>query len=225
MADMSRIGDGDGRARPRTRPGHGYQVPGGTTWTVVGLVLAVALTLSACRPAFDPSGPCTADGSAKGAYPELESAIPTTFRGVAPNEVNSGRTCSAEGLATLAGHGVTELRFGGGIWNTGPQSGVSLAVLTAPNVALDPAWVAEFYEATARKGKNVASVTPSARTLSSGAAASRIDVLNDESYQTVIVWPKDGRIAVALIANFIREIQTKAAHDAVVDEAVAAYGG
>jgi hypothetical protein len=190
-----------------------------------GTLFALLILLTACSPAFDPTGPCQADGSAKGAYPELEALIPATFRAAGPKELNSGRTCSQQGLATLAGHGITELRFAGGIWETGTSSGVSLAVLTAPNGSLDPSWVSEFYEASARNGKNVDAVTPVAVTLPSGASATRIDVLNNESYQTVVVWPRDGRIAVALIANFIREIQTKAAHDVVVNEAIAAYGG
>jgi hypothetical protein len=43
------------------------------------------------------------------------------------------------------------------------------------------------------------------------------------SYQSVIVWQRDERIEVALVADFIREIQTKEAHEAVVRDAVNAW--
>jgi hypothetical protein len=39
----------------------------------------------------------------------------------------------------------------------------------------------------------------------------------------VVVWSRDGRVAAALIGDFIREIQTRAAHDDVVREAVDAF--
>jgi hypothetical protein len=59
----------------------------------------------------------------------------------------------------------------------------------------------------------------------SDGAGERIDVLNGESFQTVVVWSRGGRVVVALVANFIREIQTKEAHDNVVGEAIGAFGG
>jgi hypothetical protein len=48
-------------------------------------------------------------------------------------------------------------------------------------------------------------------------------VLNGESFQTVVVWPRDGRVAVVIVADFIREIQTREAHDKIVAAALAAY--
>ncbi len=186
----------------------------------------VALVVSACGAAFDPTGPCSADGSAPGAYPALEAAVPKTFRGGPPQELDSGRNCTATGLGTLAGHGVAEIRFAGGTWSTGTDSGLSLAVFADPGgPQLDPAWVAEFYEAGANLGKNVTQVTHSDYPVASGVVGRRIDVLNGESFQTVVVWSHAGQIEVALIADFIREIQTKDAHDKVVREAVDAFGG
>jgi hypothetical protein len=189
----------------------------------IGLVLALAAVLAGCSSdaAFDPSGPCTADGSAPGAYPELETVIPTAFRGAKATQLDSGRVCTADGLGTLAGHGVKEIRFAGGTWQTGSQSGVSLAVFTTPDgTQLDPAWVEEFYETGARAGKNVQSVDASQMTLPDGSPGSRIDVLNGDSYQTIVVWPRRGQVAIALIADFIQDIQTKDAHEAVVQAAV-----
>jgi hypothetical protein len=83
----------------------------------------------------------------------------------------------------------------------------------------------EFYEQGASSGKNVQSMATTDYTIGAGIAGRRIDVLNGESFQTVVVWPRDGRVAVALIADFIREIQTREAHDKVVREAVDAFRG
>jgi hypothetical protein len=192
----------------------------------IGIVVVVGLTLGGCRSAFNPSGPCTADGSAPGAYPDLEALVPTTFRGAPPKQLDSGRTCTKDALATLVAHGVGELRFAGATWATGTDSGLSLAVFTdASGPPLDPAWLVEFYEQGATKGTNVQSIATTDYAIGSGIAAKRIDVLNGESFQTVVVWPRGGRVAVALIGDFIREIQTRDAHDEVVKEAVDAFHG
>ncbi|MEA2545675.1 MAG: hypothetical protein QOI09_948 [Chloroflexota bacterium] len=191
---------------------------------VVVLALVIALVLGACGSGFDPSSPCTVDGSMAGAYPDLEALVPTTFRSAPPKQLDSGRTCTKDALATLAGHGVGELRYAGGTWDTGTDSGLSLAIFTDANgPPLDPAWLTEFYEAGARTGKNVTSVDPSNYSIDGDITGRRIDVLNGESFQTVVIWPRDGRVAVALIGDFIREIQTREAHDKVVREAVDAF--
>jgi hypothetical protein len=189
------------------------------------LVVVLLLGLAGCATPFDPTGPCTANGSAPGSYPDLEAAVRTTFRGAAPSELDSGRACTPEGLGTLAGRGVDEMRFAGATWTTGTDSGLSLAVFANPTgPALTRDWIVEFYETGAKAGKNVTSVETTA--YSTGLVeARRIDVLNGESFQSVVVWEQDGRVAVALVADFIREIQTKEAHDAVVREAVDALGG
>jgi hypothetical protein len=199
--------------------------PGANVATALALVALLAI-LAGCGAKFDPTGPCTADGSAPGAYPELESAVPGTFRGAAAKDLDSGRACTAAGLGSLAGHGITEMRFAGGTWSTGTDSGLSLAVFVAPTgPALTREWVAEFYESGARAGKNVTSVETTDYAVDGAVTGRRIDVLNGESYQSVVVWERNGRIAVALVADFIREIQTKEAHDRVVREAVDAFAG
>jgi len=189
------------------------------------LVLLAPLLLAACGAAFDPTGPCTADGSAPGAYPDLEASVPKVYKGTGPGAVDSGRACTAAGLGTLATHGVKEVRFAGATWSTGTDSGLSLAIFTTVDgTTLDPAWLAEFYEAGARTGKNVTSVDTSTYAVTPSISGSRLDVLNGESYQSVVVWQGAGRIEVAVVADFIREIQTKDAHDAVVRAAVDAFG-
>ena len=193
---------------------------------VPALIALVAFLLAGCGATFDPSGPCTADGSAPGAYPELESVVPTSFRGSPPAELDSGRSCTAAGLGTLASHGVSEMRFAGATWSMGSDSGLSLAVFVAPTgPALTREWVTEFYETGARAGKNVESVETTDYPVSGEVTGRRIDALNGESFQTVVVWDRNGQIAVALVADFIREIQTREAHDLNVRAAVDAFDG
>ena len=191
----------------------------------VGILLVIGALASGCgQGSFDPTGPCNADGRAAGAYPELEALVPGEFRGRAPDRLDSGRNCTTTALATLALHEVSELRFAGGIWDLGSSSGVTLAVFEAPREApgLEAAWMAEFFEAGARTARRVESVDVRSIVLPDGAAASRIDALNGESYQTVVVWPDGERVRAALVASFIREVSTKEAHEAVVTEAIAA---
>jgi hypothetical protein len=189
------------------------------------VVFVFALLAGACSAnAFDPTGPCTADGAKPGSYPELEALVPTKFRGGPPTALDSGRTCTKAGLATLAGHAIEELRFAGGTWNTGTDSGVSLAVFTAAKgPPLDPAWLVEFYETGARAGKNVTSVETTDYSVGGDIAGRRIDVLNGESFQTIVLWQHGETVAVALAGDFIRDIQTREAHDKVVREAVDAW--
>jgi len=188
---------------------------------LVSVAAVMALAASACSgTGFDPSGPCTTDGRAAGAYPQLEATVPATFRGRGPDRLDSGRNCTPQALATLVAHGVTELRFAGGTWDLGSSSGVTLAVFDA--TGLDPSWLAEFYEVGAKTAKNTQEVESRAVTIPNGSPGTRIDALNGESYQSVIVWSDGDRVRVALIASFIRETQTKVAHDAVVTEALQA---
>jgi hypothetical protein len=191
---------------------------------LVGSLIVLALLLAGCAAPFDPTGPCTADGNAPGAYPELEAVVPTAFRDAAPAEVDSGRTCTSAGLGPLAAHGVKELRFAGATWTTGSESGLTLATFVdASGTPVDAAWLVEFYEVGARAGKNVTSVDVNDYPIGGNVLGRRIDVLNGESYQTLVIWKRGDAIAVAVIASAIREIQTKEAHEAVVRAAVDAY--
>ena len=192
---------------------------------MLALLAAAAVFVAACGSSFSATGPCTGDGSQPGVFPDLEAVVPTSFRGVGPRELDSGRICTPQGLGSLGGHGVDEVRFAGATWETGSQSGVSLAVFTDPTgPALQTAWLAEYYETGARAGKKVESVDVSEYPVAKGTIGRRVDVLNGESFQTVVVWERNGQMAIVVVADFIREIETREAHDAVVRQAVDAFG-
>src|SRR5262245_18599450 len=103
---------------------------------VVAVLLAALLAAGCGAAAFDPSGPCTADGRAAGAYPTLEALVPRELDGNPAPRVDSGRSCTPGALASLASHGVKELRYAGSTWETGPDGGVSIAVFEAPGSEL-----------------------------------------------------------------------------------------
>ncbi len=194
-------------------------------FAVPALLIVAGILAGGCGASFDPTGPCTSDGSAPGAYPDLEVKVPTQFNGAKPADLDSGRACTAAGLGTLASHGVKEMRFAGATWSTGSESGVSLAVFTDPIAPpLDSSWMAEFFETGARAGKNVQAVDPAEFAAEGGVTGHRIDVLNGESYQSVLVWQRGDTIAVALVGDAIREIQTKDAHEKMVQAALDAFG-
>jgi hypothetical protein len=158
---------------------------GGRPWLLLALLFVVAACSGAAAPSFDPSGPCTVNGKRAGAYPELEALIPASFGGKAAQTLDSGRNCTSVELGTLASHGVTELRFAGGVWPDG-NSGVTLAVFTAPG--LQSEWLAEWYEAGARAARVTGNIQLSKPTIADR-PGQRLDVVNGEAPQTVITWP------------------------------------
>ena len=81
------------------------------------------------RASFDPGGPCTTDGPAPGAYPELEALIPTTYEERA-ERLDSGRNCTRQPRVARAA-GIDEVRFAGGTWDLGGYRAAALAVFSA----------------------------------------------------------------------------------------------
>jgi hypothetical protein len=187
------------------------------------LVAVLIAIVAACGAAtFDPSGPCTADGRAAGAYPDLEALVPKSLDGRAADTVDSGRNCTATALSSLADHGVKELRFAGSTWSSGPNAGVSIAVFDAPGLQAD--WVHEFFVDGAENGRDTESIAESTPTVS-GKPAYRVDALNGDSYQSVIDWQDGDHVRVVLVASNVREVSTKAQHEESVQAALAAAGG
>jgi hypothetical protein len=186
-------------------------------------VILVVLGLTACgTTTFDPASPCTEDGRFPGAYPALEATLPDEYAGRPADTVDSGRNCEPGSLGTLVPRGIEELRFAGAIWDQGSGAAVSHAVLEADGLDMD--WVTEFYEAGARAGRRVDEVTVGDVAVGDLDGA-RVDALNGESYQSVVILPGEvDQVRVVIIANEIRDIQTRDAHDRLVlDVLKAAY--
>src|SRR3954447_14640342 len=149
------------RPRPNSRAAPSVRLA--RVAAALAILAAIAMLAAACTAArFEPTGPCSGDGSASGAYPDLEAQAPRAFRGTEPTQIDSGRTCTTEALGTLAGHGITELRFAGSTWSTGTDSGLSLATFRSEGATtLTRDLLIEFYAAGASQGKNVTSVDQS----------------------------------------------------------------
>ena len=179
--------------------------------------LVVAVLAAGCAATFDPSGPCTTDGRAAGAYPDLEALVPHELGGEAADTVDSGRNCTAAALGALAGHDVTELRFAGSTWDNGANAGVSSAIFEASGLQAE--WVHEFYKSGAESGRNTEQVVSSSADVD-GTTRYRIDTLNGESYQSVVNWQDGERVRVVLVASFIRDT-SKAVHDRLVEKVIA----
>ncbi|HEX5014940.1 MAG TPA: hypothetical protein VFV72_12370 [Candidatus Limnocylindrales bacterium] len=178
--------------------------------------VGLALLVAACAASFDPSGPCTTDGRAAGAYPDLEALVPRDLAGMPATQVDSGRNCSEKALGSLKSHGVDELRFAGAVWETGPNGGVSSAVLEAPNLRAD--WVHEFYKTGAEAGRNTEQVTFESNAVD-GTMFYRMNTLNGESYQTVVDWQDGDRVRVVIVASFIRQTSV-GQHDRIVEDVI-----
>jgi hypothetical protein len=181
-------------------------------------VVLVALLSGGCSfepvESFDPTGPCTGDGAAIGAYPELEALVPTEYEGRGPDRLDSGRNCTPENLGSLADLDIVELRFAGGTWDFGSDIAAVLAVFTADALTADA--LADFYATSARVG-NRTQVTGESDLTIAGRPGRRLDTKTGERIQTVVVWPAavDGRVNVVLSHNL---------PDPKIENAIAAYG-
>ena len=132
------------------------------------------------------AGPCVDDGSAPGAYPDLEALVPATFEGKGPDRLDSGRNCTAENLANLQTAGIDELRFAGGTWGFGAERAAALVVFTAKGLTAD--LLADFY-ATSAQGADRTNVTGITTPSIAGRPGHRLDTKTGERLQTVLVWP------------------------------------
>ena len=177
-------------------------------------LLASALLLAGCAtaavsPSFDPSTPCTADVRVAGAYPDLEALVPARLEGQPSTRLDSGRNCTPTNLGTLAGHGISELRFAGGLWERSSTSGITLAVFEADG--LTAAEIGEWYEASARVARKTQALDPT-RPLIDGRQGYRLDLLNGDVAQTVVAWPSaDGRVVQVVIAADVPKPEIEAA--------------
>jgi hypothetical protein len=180
------------------------------------VLAALVVAFGACSggpgPSFDPTGPCTLDGSVPGAYPELEARLPTTYRGENPTTVDSGRNCSAESLGPLAELGFDEVRFAGATWSFGAERALVLAVFTAPG--LGAADMATFYTESARATSRVEILDESEPTIV-GRPGRRLDAKRVDRLQTVVVWPSsDPDVVNVVVSNDLPDERITEAIDA-----------
>jgi len=155
------------------------------------------------------------DGSAPGAYPDLEALVPTKYMDAAPEKLDSGRNCSPENLGSLASAGISEVRFAGGTWTFGAERAAVLAVFTAPG--LTAAKLADLYLESAHTASRTKIINASEPTIA-GRSGRRLDTTTSSRTQTVLVWPSATRDQVNVII-------TNDLPDARIDDAVAAYDG
>ena len=186
---------------------------------VLGALAGAALLLAGCSPeaaaSFDPATACagTARQEMKGAYPALEARIPDSIAGVAPASRDSGRFCSKETLGSLVDAGVTEVRFGGGIWEAGDRGGIQVGAFEG--VGLTPALLAEEYRRAADTSKRTEAVRATTLEIA-GRPAWRLDVVNGSSRQAIVVWGSaDGKVVQTVVAADVDEAQ--------LQEAIAAF--
>jgi len=182
------------------------------------LLAALLVALVGCTgeapPSFDPTGACTADGSVPGAYPDLEARVPTSYRGTAPDSLDSGRNCAAESLGSLADLGFDEVRFAGATWGFGAERAVVLAVQSAPG--LDADQLADFYAASARSNGRTEILAETELTIA-GRSGRRLDAKTGERLQTVVTWP-------AVDAEVVNVVVTNDVPDERITEAIEAFG-
>ena len=183
------------------------------------LLLALAVVSVACAespPAsFDPGAPCTQDGSAPGAYSDLEAMVPATFEGGPPQTLDSGRKCTPEGLGALSKAGFDEVRFAGGTWGFGGIRAAALAVFTAPGLTADD--MADFYGESAVAANRTRITGTSTPTLA-GRPGHRIDSVTGGRQQTVMIWP-------AAEPDVVNVVITNDLPDPKIEAAVDAFGG
>jgi hypothetical protein len=153
------------------------------------------------------------DGSAPGAYPDLESLVPATYRGEPPAILDSGRNCSDEKLGTLAAR-FDEVRFAGATWTFGAERAVVLAVFTAPG--LDAESMFDFYVEPARSASRTEILGQSELSIA-GRTGHRLDTKRVERLHTVVVWP-------SAEPDHVNVVITSDLPDARIQEAIDAFG-
>jgi hypothetical protein len=182
-------------------------------------VLVVALSAVACSsapaPSFDPTGACTTDGRAPGAYPDLEALVPTSYMGAAPGTLDSGRNCTVTNLGSLARLGISEVRFAGGTWSFGAERAAVLAVFRSQGLTADA--LAAFYDESARAAART-DILGASQPVIAGRQGKRLDTKTGERLQTVVVWPSTK-------PDVVNVVITNDLPDARIQDAIDAFGG
>ena len=184
------------------------------------IVAAAGLLVAACAgsspPPFDPATPCGGVDSQemKGAFPDLEARIPIQIDGQAADLRDSGRFCAKATLGTLWDAGIHESQFGGGIWILKPTAGTAaaglqLSVFRAPGLTAQ--LLADEYTSGAHATRLV-SVVSATNEQVNGRPGFRINLLNGDSNQAIVVWPSaDGAVIQVVIGADVGESKVQAA--------------
>ena len=139
-----------------------------------------------------------------GAYPDLEARIPLALDGQAADSRESGRFCSKATLGKLWDAGVREEQFGGGIWAVDPTGGTSLAgfqlsVFRAPGLTAQ--LMADEYKSGAGATSRVTIVSATNEQVN-GRPGFRINLLNGDSHQAIVIWPSNMPISRGVAAPY-----------------------
>jgi len=183
------------------------------------MALGVVAILAACGggapPSFDPTGACSGDGRAAGAYPDFEARIPRIYQAVPPLTLDSGRNCTAANLGSLADHGISEVRFGGGTWTFGAERAAVLAVFRARGLTAES--LATFYGEGARSNGRT-EILGQSKPAIAGRPGWRLDTKTGARLQTVVVWP-------AAETDVVNVVITNDLPDARIQDAIDAFEG
>jgi hypothetical protein len=183
------------------------------------ILLAATVFVAACGSgqarSFDPTGECSTDGRAPGAYPDLEALVPKRYQGVQPDTLDSGRNCTATNLGSLASLGITEVRFAGGTWTFGAERAAVLAVFSTKGLSAET--LAAFYAQSAQAASRTQIVAQSAPIIA-GRPGRRLDTKTGPRVQTVVTWP-------AAADDVVNVVITNDLPDARIQDAIDAYEG
>jgi hypothetical protein len=178
----------------------------------LGALLLVAACGTGQAASFDPTGPCTTDGKAAGAYPDLEALVPTRYRGAPPDTLDSGRNCTVTNLGSLSQLGITEVRYAGGTWLFGAERAVVLAVFQTHGLNAEA--LAAFYFQSANAATRTKVVDQSAATIA-GRPGRRLDTTTGQRTQTVVTWPgAEPDVVNVVISNDLPDARIQDAIDA-----------
>ena len=210
-------GAGKHRGDSPRHPGYAVAMP--RVLRIGCIALAAAILVAGCGASsgasFDPTGPCSADGRAPGAYPDLEALVPKLYQGAAPGTLDSGRNCTATNLGALASFGISEIRFAGATWSFGGERAVVLAVFRSSGLTTEA--MGNFYLASARAAART-QVVASTAPMVSGRQGWRLDTTTSERTQTVVIWP-------SATADLVNVIISNDLPDARIQDAIDAFGG
>lgn len=201
--------------------------PGAGRGRLAIAALALLSLVAACGTSVTPSvpggGACAVDvPRAPGTFPDLERLLPLGMIEASPTTLDSGANCTRASLGSYVGHGVGELRFAGATWDYGGGEATVVAVFATPagQPTLEAAWVEEFYTAGAVAGRTIDDVTTTRPVMRGAGQVFRLEVINNLSLQTVVVWPAEPYVRVVIVATNVEPGASRADHDQRVETAV-----